>query len=156
MKICQRAILGLACSILLLDALWTTAVYASSPETETASTSQEDQTLTLEEVKAWMDENQIEYTVRSEQANSYRPTRAELTALFLNDEFQSRNPTSSSWDWESFSEPLSDLALADGDRWQRHSCHPRGNAFLELGGQTLTGIRDGGLPDIHSYRKPQR
>ncbi len=87
MKIYQRAILGLAISIMLLDALWTTAVYASSPETETESISQEEQKLTPEEVKAWMDENQIEYTISSEYVNSYRPTRAELTALFLNDEF---------------------------------------------------------------------
>ncbi len=134
-------------SIISLGTPWKTAVYAGSHERKTESVPQEDETLDPAEIKAWLDENRIEYTVRSESVNFYLPTRTELTALFLNDEdpyqVSRRNDFASGED--TFSELLPNVALANGGRWLRHSCHPRGNAFLKLGGQTFTRIVDGGI-----------
>lgn len=142
MKIGGFVVFVFAFSIMLLGAPWGVAVHASPPEGEAESAPQEGEKLTPEEVRAWLDEHQIEYTVRSERVNSYMPTRGELRTLFLTGENPYQNPAPPGE--ETFSESLSNLALASGDRWQRHSCRPNGNAFLKMGGQTLTGIADGG------------
>lgn len=131
--------------IMLLGAPWMTAVHANAPESETETAPHEDEKLAPDEVKAWLDEHQIEYSVRSASVNSYMPSRAELTALFLQGENPYPDPMPLLPGEETFSESLSDLTLANGDRWQRHYCHPRNNRFLKLGGQTLTGIADESL-----------
>ena len=145
MKISRFIVFMFSFSIMLLGAPWTTAVHANAPESEAETAPHEDERMTPGEVKMWLDEHQIGYSVRSESVNSYMPSRAELTALFLNGENPYPDPMPLPLGEETFSEPLSNLTLANGNRWQRHSCHPRNNRFLKMGGQTFTGIVDGGL-----------